>query len=614
MSVIHAPRKPTLDARTIIFPVGVAISLLVIFLRLWYIQVVKASELAEKAAFFRNTSVTRLAPRGIIFDRNGTVLAGVQSRFVLTAVPYYVNKNHWVLTKIAKLLGIDEVKLQEKVDAARWKPYLPTTIYVGVPIEIATRIAEAGEDLPGIGIESQPMRYYPDSKSFSHVLGYVWVPNENDTKRMDGDGLKPAAYVGKLGVEYSFERELMGVPGSDHLEVDAKRRPTRVVGRDNPVPGDQLILSLDANLQKLALQSLSGQVGAVVAIDPRNGEILCLASNPSFDAGLFDNGISADDWDKLLNDPNRPLINRAVAGAYAPGSTFKLVTSLAAESVGKFDPNRTFYCPGYYKIGNRKIRCANHAPGLMTFRTAIEKSCNTFFGSYAVEIGEDAIRAEALECGFYSKSGVDIPGEQSGVIPTLAWVEKHRKPAKWYKGDTANTGIGQGDVTVTPLQMANLAALVATEGTQYKPHLVRQIKHADGQIVDVKPEISHQVTASQTLWTALRGAMTDVVESGTATRAKIPGIVWAGKTGSAEHSRDKTKKTHAWFVGFAPVDNPQIAICVLVEDAGHGGDVSAPIAGAIVKRYLAGGGSKALPNAATTASAPADSGALPSDR
>ncbi len=612
MSVIHAPRKPDLDARTVLFPVAVGVALLVIFLRLWYIQVVKASELAERASFFRNTSVAKLAPRGLIYDRNGVVLAGVQSRFVLTAIPAVVHKNNWVLEKVGALLGIETGKLEEKVEEAKWKPYLPATIFVGVPIETAARIAEAGDDLPGIGIESQPMRYYPDSKSFSHVLGYVWVPNEKDVKRLAADDLKPANYVGKIGIEYAYERDLMGVPGADHLEVDAKRRPTRIAGRDNPVPGDRLTLALDSGLQRLAIEQLSGKIGAVVAIDPRNGEVLCLATNPTFDAGLFDSGISGGDWQKLRDDPNKPLQNRAISSAYAPGSTFKLITSLAAQEAGKFDPNRTVYCPGFYQVGKRKSKCLGHH-GSIAYHEALVKSCNTYFSALAVDIGENVIRNEALACGLNAQTGIDVGAEYRGLIPTDDWIAKHRKPAKWYMGDTVNLGIGQGEVATTPLQMANLAALVGMNGIQFKPHLVKSIRQPNGQTEEVKPVISHQVEAPQNFWSELKSAMVDVVDRGTATKAKVPGFSLAGKTGSAEHGHGK--ETHGWFVGFAPAENPTIALCVFVEQGGHGGEVCAPIAGAIVKRYLTtGSGTRALANSTADASAAVASAALPIER
>lgn len=583
MSAIHVPRKPTLDVRALLFPAVLLFGLLAIFLRLWYIQVVKAPELEEKAALFRNTSLVKLAPRGLILDRNGETIAGVRSRFVVTGVPSMIKKSPWVIDKIAKMLGVDQAALWAKLEDASWRPNLPAPIYVGASVEVATRIAEGANDLPGIGIESQPMRAYPDPKTFSLVLGYVGAPNAEDSKRLQRSHLKPSAYVGKMGLEAFYEEQLSGTPGADRLEIDAKRRPVRIVGRDNPVPGSRLILGLDASLQRLAAEELGGKVGAAVAIDPNNGEILCLASSPGFDASKFENGISTADWKALNDDPDKPLYNRATGAAFAPGSTFKLVTSLAALRVGKFDPDRAIYCPGYFQIGKRKLKCLGHH-GLIRYHDALVKSCNTYFATLAVDVGEEALRRAALDCGFYAKSGIDLPTERRGVIPTDAWIRKHRKPARWYKGDTANMGIGQGEVATTPLQMANLVALVAMEGTQYHPHLVKAVRSPDGALRPVTPEVENRVEADGAFWSVLKNAMTDVIQSGTAAKAKIPGLDWAGKTGSAEVKGQA--KTNSWFVGYAPADHPQIAICVMIVSSGHGGDVAAPAAGNLVKHYL----------------------------
>ncbi|MBI3721397.1 MAG: penicillin-binding protein 2, partial [Fimbriimonas ginsengisoli] len=484
-----------------------------IFLRLWYLQVVKGDELSERARFFRNTAVSRPAPRGIVFDRKGRVLAGVRSVYVVTAIPAIVRKNDWVLGKIAEMLGTDEQKLADRVKDAAWRPYLPATIMVNVGVQIASRIAELGADLPGIGIESQPMRTYPDPKTFAHVLGYVWTPNENDVARLADLDVKPAAYVGKLGIEYVYEKDLMGAAGQERLEVDAKRRPVRLVGRDNAVPGAQAILSIDAELQRLAVEQLGGRPGAVVAIDPNNGEVLCLASSPTYDASLFDGGISHADWERLSDNPDRPLLNRAASASYAPGSAFKLVVSLAAMRKGTFDPNRTFYCPGYYTVGNRKSKCLGQH-GSISYHEALTKSCNTYFSDLAVRTGADAIRDEAIACGFNSQTLVDLRSESRGLVPTEEWIDKHRKPPQWYAGDTVNLGIGQGELRATPLQMANLVALVATRGRQYQPHLMHALRRPGAPAELTQPAMLHQVDAPEAFWDELTSAMADVTRRG----------------------------------------------------------------------------------------------------
>jgi penicillin-binding protein 2 len=588
MSVIHTPRKPSLDVRMLLFPVVLLLSLLVLFLRLWYIQVVLAPELTERAETFGKTYSSILAPRGLIYDRNGKLVAGIQSQLVLTAKPGIVLKNRWVLDKIARLLGeagaktADPERLLRKTKDGSYKPLVPTPIFTGVPIEVAAKITEAGQALPGIGVESQPTRFYPDSESFAHLLGYVWVPSPKDVERARKEGRDLSAFVGKGGLEWVYERDLAGTTGREGLLLDKKGRPVRVVERSTPLPGSQLILSLDADLQKVALQALGNHRGSVVAIEPGTGEVLCMASSPSFDLSLFRNGISQEDFDQLNNSPEHPFINRAVGSAFSPGSAFKIVTTAAAMRAGVFDPNRTVYCAGGYRLGRQMFRCLGHH-GSIQFREALERSCNTYFSDLAMRVGKDTLRKTALDMGFFGKSGLDLPFERTGLIPTDAWLKRVNRP--WVPGYTVLTGIGQGDVLTTPLQMADLAAMVANSGTNYKPKLVRGIRHgANREIELTKTEVLHSLDLPPTDWAYIQEAMVGVVEHGTAAGSQIPGLTWAGKTGSAEvHGQ---QKTNSWFIGYAPADDPKIAICVMVEAVGHGSEFAAPVAKQVVQRYL----------------------------
>lgn len=587
MSVIHQPRKPELDARVLVFPAVLFLLLSVLLLRLWYYQVVLAQDLAERGSILNETQVSDLAPRGQMYDRNGVLLAGVRPEWVVTGVPAMIDKDPTLLPRLGKLLQADPVKLKRKLEEGRWKKWLPTPIYIGTATDVASRLAECADEFPGIDIHSQPMRYYPDPKSFSHLMGNVWVPSQDDVDRINGFGKDPAEYVGKNGLEWKYEQNLMGAPGATRMELDSKHRPTKVIGRDAPTPGDSLVLSLDKNLQQIASQALSGYRGAVVAIDPSNGEILCMASSPTYDLNLFHHGISNEDFTALNDDPTFPLMNRATSSAYAPGSTFKIVTAIAAMEQGVFDTNRTFYCGGGVKVGNRFFHCMSHH-GAISFHRALVKSCNAYFMSIALQVKRDAMIKAALDCGLYQKTGVDLRSERRGVVATDAYMTQVYPKYRWPLGDTANLGIGQGILAVTPIQMANLMALVANGGTNYKPHIVRAF-HPAGDITkttEIAPEEFHHIDAPLSFWEDLKSALVDVIEGdGTAARARIPGIIWGGKTGSAEEK--KGNKTHAWFVGFAPFDKPKIAICVFVEQGGHGGETAAPIARQVVERYLA---------------------------
>jgi penicillin-binding protein 2 len=615
MSVIHTPSKPALDLRVLFFPVVCGAMLVVLFLRLWYFQIVLGPVLSEKSTRSEKILPT-LAPRGLIVDRGGKLVAGIRPQLVVTGVRSILDKHPEVLTKVAKILDVPEAQLKRKLLKGPDK-VLPTPIFVGASIEIGSRIAEAGDYLPGIGIESQPMRYYPDPSDFGHVLGNVWVPDEKDVKRFTEEGEDLPKYVGKFGVEWFYEKLLMGTPGSESMEMDAKHHPVRVVGREKPTLGSRLVLTIDGTLQKIAVDRLQGQLGAVVAIEPSTGEVLAMVSSPTLDLKKFEGGISSDDYRALIENEDKPYLNRASSGVYAPGSTFKIVTSLAAYETGKFDPSRRIYCDGGYHFPDGPtIRCLSHH-GSIPYKTAFEKSCNTYFCTLGMDVGEEALQKAAHELGLGDSTGIDIRGDSSGVIPSREW-KTEKKKGKWFGGDTANMAIGQGYVLTTPLQMADLAATVANRGVLYQPHLVRATRDPySSSLTMIEPKVLSRINVSPEFWSTLIDAMVGVVSEGTGGLARLPDLEWAGKTGSAEHGAQKT--THAWFVGFAPAENPKIAICVLLESAGHGGDVAAPIARDIVKAYLEevktsanrpSASNKVLP----ADKAPADSTVLPKSR
>ncbi|MCX7799335.1 MAG: penicillin-binding protein 2 [Fimbriimonadales bacterium] len=610
---VHKEGQPNLEVRHIVTLGLIFAALAVLAVRLWVLQVVRHEELVEKAEVVRQAVIPKPAPRGLIVDRKGRLLAGVRPQVVVTVVPDAARRNPWIVDKLASMLGASPQKIRERIEQGAWRRYLPTPVFVGASVPVATRIAEAGPHLPGVGVETQPMRYYPDSKSFSHILGYVWTPDSRDVERLEELGLKAPEYVGKLGVEYHYERELMGVEGRERVEVDVRRRPVRVLGRDNPVPGSRLTLGIDADLQRRALELLGSRRGAVVMLDPSSGEVLCLASSPTYDVRLFEGGISREDYRRLQEDRRAPLLNRAIRGFYSPGSTFKIVTSMAARRAGVFSNTRPVACRGYFQIGRRRLRCLG-VHGAIAFPNAMAKSCNTYFASLGMDAGPDALIELALEAGLGQKTGIDLRGEGAGIVPTREWMATHRDPPRWYGGDTANMAIGQGFLSLTPLQMAQLIALVANRGVAYRPHLVRRITEpgAGGATRSVEPEATHRVDADPAFWEALVGSLRGVVEAGTAVSARIPGIAWCGKTGSTEHVRGR--KTHGWFVGFAPMDRPMVAIAVLVEESGHGGEVAAPIARELVAAYLLGRPSAAAAKDEASSSADTASAVRPAVR
>ncbi|RYG37628.1 penicillin-binding protein 2 [bacterium] len=608
--MIHAPRKPELDARLLVFPIGMVGALGVLFLRLWYFQVVKAGDLSERATASQEMTVATPAPRGLMVDRTGALVAGVRPELVVTAVPSEIDKHPETLERLAALLQVDVKKLRKRVDEALYRRHLPTPIFVGVSVETGSRIAEAGEDLPGIDVKSQSMRFYPDPTSVSHLMGYVSVPSEKDVARLNSQGIEPADYVGKGGVERAYESDLMGAKGEERLEIDAKRRPVRILGRDASLPGKRLELTVDIDLQRYATALLAqgGFKGSIVALEPSTGEVLAMVSAPTYDLSLFKGGISRTDWDMLNKDPRKPMLNRAVQSAYAPGSTFKIVTALAAQENGMFDPNAYIFCGGGFQLGRHRFKCLGHH-GSIPFERAMEKSCNTYFSTLGYRLGREKLLKTAEEVGLGARTGIELTGEIRGDLPNERWLNRARKPAVWYGGDVVNASLGQGAVDTTPLQMACVASLVANDGVSYVPHLVRSVHDADsrGRARMIEPEVARKVEVSPEFWITLKHALVGVIQEGTARAARIDGVVWGGKTGSAEHRRGTS--THGWFVGVAPMDSPKIAVSVVLESAGHGGDVAAPIAREVVRHYLAALSRRAAKT--SVASAPAGS---PTDR
>lgn len=584
MSVIHAPEGAKLDARQLLMPAVLLLGLVVFLLRLWYLQVVAAPALAERAQISGTDTRKFLAPRGRIVDRKGAVVASVQPQLVISAVPNLVRDRPDLVAQVAQMLGEDVAKLEAAIKDGTWKPYRPTPVYVGAPLAVAAAIAESPERFPGFEVSTQPMRTYADPRSLAHMLGWVWTPSAEDLERLETQGVQPADYVGKNGVERMYESVLMGRPGREEVQVDAHRRPVRSLGINHPRPGHELVLTIDLAVQQEAERALEGKKGAVVAIEPKTGEVLALVSAPTFDVMQFVGGIGVEEFRALNENPDKPLINRAVAGAYAPGSTFKIVTALACFMDPGWSPEDRVTCTGAIQMGRARFRCMGRH-GSISFREALAKSCNVYFGRMALRFGPDALRHASEICHLGETLGIDLPGERRGIVPTKEYVAKNK--LEWYPGNTVHFGVGQGYLALTPLQVAGIGALVANNGVLMRPHLVREWRDVQtGKITQVEKEQIGQVDGDPSKWGELHAAMRQVIDAGTAGRARIPGVVWGGKTGSAE--RQGGTKTHSWFVGFAPLDDPQIAIAVVAEDAGHGGEIAAPIAARLVKTYLEG--------------------------
>jgi penicillin-binding protein 2 len=460
-------------------------------------------------------------------------------------------------------------------------------------------------NLPGVYIYPEPVRSYPDGELFGHILGQMGEIQPDELKERRQEGYRPGDYCGKLGLEKRYDSFLRGINGGREIEVDARGRMLRDVDTTEPIAGATLTLSIDRDLQKIAYDALSewgtgrhkgarasGHAGAVVALDPQTGGVLALATYPSYDPNLFVKGISRKDWKSIQDNPLKPQINRCVGSAYAPGSTFKAITAAAGLETGTCSPHTQEFCSGSISLGRWRKRC-HHVHGTVGFYTSIAKSCDVFYYRLGQRLQPERMADYSTRFGLGARTGIDLPAvEAAGVVPTPEWKRAHGR-GPWVGGDTVDYAIGQASLTCTPLQMCNVAAAVGNGGMLYKPRLLKSIHFPathdrPARIETLKPEVLKKVNVSpRTLEEVVRGMKMVMEPGGTAWSSAIPGITMAGKTGTAQvHIRGGSIVNNAWFIGFAPLEKPQIAICVFVEHAGHGGDVAAPIARQVVAKYL----------------------------
>jgi penicillin-binding protein 2 len=576
---------------------GVAFTVLIA--RLWYLQVLHGEELATRAELVRTRLMRIAPPRGLIMDRHGRTLATNRTQIAVSVLPDLLRRQPQRIPLVASRLKIAPEELRELVMNPRINPYVPLVVQKGISYEQAVELLESQYNLPEVEVSPLTMRWYPEGKIFAHVLGYVGQISEEELKayrrKTQETSIVEAApvalqaryagtdFVGKNGLERQYERYLHGMPGGEQVEVTPVGRRVRTLQHIEPTPGARLILTLDARLQRRAYELLQGHRGALVALDPRTGEVLACVSQPSFDPNLFVPRIPASVWRTLLNDPRAPLNNRAVQSAYAPGSIIKPFFALAGLETGVLTTRSGITCAGGYSAGRRFFGCWRRH-GAVDFYRSIALSCDTFYYITAQKLGPERLARWARAFGLGATTGIDLPHERKGLVPDPDWKRAtHKQP--WFGGDTLNYGIGQGYLLTTPLQMAVATMGIANRGILYRPQLVRQIIAPDGKVLyTAQPEVIHRVQASPAHWDAVIEGMVQVVERGTARRARLAGITIAGKTGSAEFR--KGGKPHAWFIAFAPAENPRVALCVMAEEAGHGGEIAVPIATEWLKTFF----------------------------
>jgi penicillin-binding protein 2 len=553
----------------------------ILSVRLVQLQVIQGGRYARLSDRNRIRKLVLPAPRGRILDRNGVLLADTRPSFTASVVPTELPDS--VLPLLARMLDIPETGLREQLKPVAMY-YSPVNVKRDVSIEEVARIEENSFRLPGARIRVDPVRNYPASNRYCHVLGHIGEVSEDELAR--DTSLRPLDFVGRAGIEAQYESLLRGRDGSEYAEVDARGQeigPLREKRPEPEIPGRDLILTIDDRIQNLACELLTPYPrAAVVGMETRTGAIICLVSKPDFDPNIFMAPIDPATWDSLISNPSKPFFDRAVTSGYPPGSTMKPVVALGALRQGALNRDTRFQpCTGSYKYGNRIFKCSA-AHGSLDLVGAIAQSCNTYFYQAGLRLGLDSLTAYAKEIGLGTNTGIDMPGEKPGNIPTRQWLDTRYGKGKWGAGSVLNFAIGQGEVTATPLQMAVLYGAIANGGMAVRPYLVARVDSAGRTIHTTLPE-TRQLPMRSGDVDVVKLGLERVVEYGTGTRARINEISIAGKTGTAQNP---PRPDHAWFVGYAPSDAPEVVFSVLVENAGHGGAVSAPIAGELIRAYF----------------------------
>ncbi|MCR4432628.1 MAG: penicillin-binding protein 2 [Caldiserica bacterium] len=551
-----------LDKRLLAFALLCFFVLSIIWGRLFYLQIVHGEEFRVQSEQNRTRLVSTPAVRGSIYDRNGVCLAKDQPTYAIKIVPDDLKEE--AIPVLSSILSMPVEEIQAKLEENDLPPWEPFTLRSGLGEDVAQKIEEQHLKLPGVVLQIEPKRSYPFSNLFSHIIGYVGEISREELASLGEKGYTGGDTIGKTGLEKSYEDYLKGQKGKQVIEVNALGQPIKVLHEIEPQPGNDLILSLDLKLQEKARQILvdNKMNGAVVCLDPRNGEILAMASTPDYDPNLFVKGISLKEYDALLKA--QAFIPKATQDRFPPGSTFKVITTISALEEKVIDP-KTFkvVCPGYKDIGDRRFYCwQTSGHGEQDLIEAIANSCNVFFYTLALEVGPERIAKWARIFNLDGYTGVDLPEEAKGLIPDPEWKEKVTGES-WYPGDTANIGIGQGDVLVTPLGLANVYAAIANGGTLYVPHLVREIRTYDGLLVKTIPSVvKAQIPLSQETLSYLREGMMKATERGTTQKIKLEGISVAAKTGTAQIT---SEKQDIWIAAYAPVENPQIVVLIMDE-------------------------------------------------
>ena len=570
-------------------------------IRLFHLQVIKGEgfrRLSENNCI-RLQSIS--PSRGLIFDRNGSLLVDNRPSFNLSLVLKDANPVAETVFRLTEYIDLSESDFMAKIAQQNGEAsYKPVRLMTDIERDTLAVVEAHKYELPGVVVDVKPIRHYIHSQSGAHILGYLSEINTEELKGGRYPGARSGDFIGKFGVEKTFEQFLKGTRGGRQVEVNASGQVVRVLKTVETRPGNNIRLTIDLELQKKAEELFRDRVGAIVAMDPSTGHILAMASSPSFDQNQFVGGMSHKEWGALIANPFRPMENKAIQGEYPPASTYKIVTAMAGLEEKVIDENTSFFCPGYLKYGDRSFRCwQKHGHGRVNVVQALAQSCDVFFYHVGLKLGVDRISRYAKACGLGSPTGIRLDHEAKGLVPTSSW-KKHRFGIPWQGGETLSVAIGQGYNLVTPLQMVVLTSAIGNGGVRYTPLILQAVESADGEVVSGSEiKIAGKLPVSEKTIEIIRKGLWGVVNTklGTAKNARIKGLEVSGKTGTAQlvsrkgDSEEEKKKPmrfrpQVWFVAYAPSVNPKIAVAVIIEHGEHGSSTAQPLAKKLIQCFL----------------------------
>ena len=589
-----------------VYVILVVISFLVLWMRVWYLQILKGKDFMGQSEENRVTKVSLPDYRGAIKDRRGETVVNIRPSFNLYVTPEDADNLPKSLELLSRTMEIKEESLEENIRKSR--SFQDVLMKKDISRKDTAYIEENKMRLPGISIKVEPLRSYIYKDFAAHVLGYLGEISKGELKAPEYKAYRLGEMIGKNGLESLYEFNLKGKRGFKEVEVDVSGRELRTLRKRSPEIGDSLILTLDARIQNKLEKLMEGASrtdpveGSVVVMKVQTGEIIAMVSKPSFDPNLFAGGISRQKWNNLMQDDKHPLQNRAIDGQYPPASTYKLVTAYAALAENLIEPESTIFCPGRFRLGKRNYRCwKKNGHGDMNLHDALGQSCDVYFYTLGHRVGVDNLEKYAKKLGLGALTGLELKGEKPGLIPSEQWKKKY-KNEPWLLGETISASIGQGYNLVTPLQNVSMISTLANGGILLRPYLVKKIEDSEGKVIrEFFPKIVRNVEIDPEILKHLKEGLRGVVNEprGTGRRARLKSIVVSGKTGTAQvvsmkgpeevESEDETPysfRDHAWFIAFAPYDKPEVAVSVIVEHGGHGGTVAAPIARKILKTYF----------------------------